>query len=272
MFRAIGRYIRALGYLLVGKVDRARQTLNTNPDVVRATYDRVIQEKKSRIHQYMEAVGSMIAQEERKKSALKRITEEVTRLQKLRDGAAAMARKVVERHSGNTEAVKTDAEYIKCQAAYKDFSSTLVEKEERCRELEDDIKALASNIGGHKTQLEGLRRELEKIKQEKHATVADMMTAKEEKEIADMISGISKDRTHEELQELRDTRDKAKATARVSREMAGTDVARSEAEFLEYANMSTADSEFDALIGLSKETDTSETEAEPVDRTQIPES
>lgn len=271
MFRAIGRYFRALGYLMVGKVDRARQTLNTNPDVVRATYDRVIQEKKARIHQYMEAVGSMIAQEEKKKSSLKRITEEVTRLTKLRDGAAAMARKVVERHKGNSEAVKSDPEYIKCQAAYQDFSSSLAEKEERCLELENDIKGLATNVGGHKTQLEGLRRELEKIKQEKHSTVADMMTAKEEKEIADMISGISKDKTSEELQELRDTRDKAKATARVSREMAGTDVARSEAEFMEYASKSSADTEFDALIGLGKEAETTTPETDSADRTQIPE-
>ena len=69
MFRAIGRYLRAIGYLLVGKVDRARQSLTTNPDVVRATYDRVIEEKKSRIHEYKDAVGAMIAQEEKKKSS-----------------------------------------------------------------------------------------------------------------------------------------------------------------------------------------------------------
>ena len=71
-----------------------------------------------------------------------------------------------------------------------------------------------------------------------------------------MLTGISKDRTHEELQELRDVRDQAKATARVSREMAGVDTKRSEAEFLEYATKAEADTEFDALIGLTqKESD-----------------
>lgn len=270
MFRAIGRYFRAIGYLLVGKVDRARQAISMNPDVVRATYDKVIEEKKNRIHQYKDAVGGMIAQEEKKKSALKRLTEDVTRLKKLREGAAAMARKVVQRHNGDTEAVKNDPEYLKCQAAYKDFSSTLAEKEDRCLDLENEIKELARGIAGHKTQLESLLRDLEKIKEEKHATVADLITAKEEKEIADMISGISKDRTAEELQELRDVRDQAKATARVSREMAGTDVQRSEAEFLEYASKSEADDEFDALIGLGKEADTAS--SEQVDKTRIPES
>ena len=270
MFRAVGRFFRAVGYLLTGRVDRARQALSTSPDVVRATFDRVIQEKKSSIHQYKDAVGAMIAQEEKKKGQLKRITEDVSRLTKLRDGAAAMARKVVARHNGDTEAVKSDPEYQKCQSAYQDFSSTLNEKESRCQELEADIAELAKNVGGHKTQLEGLLRELEKLKEEKHATVADMMTAKEEKEISDMITGISNDRTSEELQELRDVRDQAKATARISREMAGTDAKRSEEEFLQYAEENVADSEFDALIGLTQKEGDSEGGEAP-DKTRIPE-
>ncbi len=270
MFRSISRYFRALGYLLVGKVDRARQTLNANPDVVRATYDRVIEEKKKRIHQYKDAVGAMIAQEEKKKSSLKRLSDDVNKLRKLREGAAAMARKLVEQYNGDAEAVKADPKYAKAQAAFQDFSSTLAEKEEHIGELEAEIMAITQNVAGHKTQLESLLRELEKIKGEKHSTVAELITAREEKEIADMITGISNDRTAEELQELRDIRDQSKATARVSREMAGTDVARSEAEFLEYAEKSVSHSEFDKLIGLSKETES--TTPEQADKTRIPES
>lgn len=270
MFRAIGRYIRAIGYLLTGKVDSARKSLSLNPDVVRSTYDNVIEEKKKRIHQYKDAVGAMVAQEEKKKSTLKRITQEIARLQKLRDGAAAMARKVVERHKGNPESVKSDPEYLKCQAAFKDFSSSFAEKEEHCTELEEDIETIEKTVSGHKTQLQSLLRELEAIKQEKHESVADIITAKEEREIADMVAGISQDRTSEELQELRDIRDQAKATARISREMTGLDTKRSEAEFLEFAAQSTADSEFDALMGLSQQAEQS-TE-EPADKTRIPES
>ncbi len=179
-----------------------------------------------------------------------------------------MAKKVVERHNGDIEAVKSDQEYVKCQAAFKDFSSTLDSKEERCQELESEIQELSRNVAAHKTQLESLLREMERVQQEKHATVAEIITAKEEQEIADMLSGISKDRTNEELQDLRDLRDRAKATARVSREMAGTDAARSEAEFLEYATKSAADDEFDKLIGLSKQADATTTDT--ADRTRIP--
>jgi len=268
MFRAIGRYFRAIGYLLVGKIDSARMVLSTNPTVVGATFDNIIEEKRKRIQQYKDAIGAMIAQREKKQADLKRQTEEVERLGKLKDGAAAMARKVVERHNGDIEAVKTDPEYLKCQASFKDFSSTLEEKEARCTELEADAKQIDETIEGHKIQIQSLLREFEKIKVEKHETIADMVTAKEEQELADMVSGLSDDRSAQELQEMRELRQKARGKAQISREVAGMDVKRSEQEFLEYATSSTADNEFDALIGLTKKEDDKD---EPTDKTRIPE-
>ena len=83
MFRAIGKYIRAVGYLITGRIDRARQELSKNPYVVQATYDRVITEKKQRIQQYKDAVARMIAQEEKKAARIKQLTEEVNKLEQL---------------------------------------------------------------------------------------------------------------------------------------------------------------------------------------------
>ena len=65
MFRAIGRYLRAFGYLITGRIDAARQELSRNPYVVQATFDRIIQEKRNRIQQYKDAVSRMIAQQEK---------------------------------------------------------------------------------------------------------------------------------------------------------------------------------------------------------------
>ncbi len=67
---------------------------------------------------------------------------------------------------------------------------------------------------------------------------------------------------------MRELRQKASANARVSRELAGMDTQRAEAEFLEYAQASEADDEFDALIGLAKK---EKTPAEPAKDTPIPE-
>ena len=268
MFGAIFRYVRAIGYFVTGNIDEARKTLNQSPYVVQATFDHIIEDKSKRIQQYKQAVAGLIAQEEKKKAELKRQSEEVSRLQQLRDGAAAMARKLVERHSGNVDAIKADPEYAKCQAAFADFSSTLKEKESRCAELESDIAEIEKTVAGHKVQLQSLMRDLEKVKQEKHATVADMITSREEREISDMISGISEDRTSKELQEMRDMRQQTKASAKISREMAGLDTKRSEEEFLKYASENRANDEFDALIGLGKQ---SETPTNEPTRSKIPE-
>jgi phage shock protein A len=270
MFRAIGRFFRSLGYFLTGKIDTARGGLSTSPEVIRATYDSIVEEKKKRLRQYKDAVAAMIAQEEKKAAELKTQTEEVTKLGKLREGAAAMARKVVERHHGDIDAVRRDPDYVKCQAAFKDFGSTLEEKEKRCQELEADVNTIHVSIAQHKNELLNLLREIEKIKQEKHETVADLMTAREEKELADMMVGISEDRASRELQELRDLRSKAKADARVAREVAGLDAKHLEDEFLEYAAKSAVDNEFDALIGLTKQ-EPKEGEAEGPEKTRIPE-
>ena len=269
MFNAIGKYFRAVWYFMTFRVNKASETLRMNPGVISANYDRVIKEKKDRLNQYKDAVSSMIAQEETKKEKLRSLTEEIDKLEKLKAGAAAKAKSVVDKYNGDIAAVKTDPDYVKCQAAFKDFSSTLAEKQQRASELDEDLKQLVANVSGHKTQIQSLMRDLDKLKEEKHDAVADVLSATEEKQIADMMTGLSNDRTSEELRELREMRQKANANARISRELAGMDTQRAEAEFMEYAATSEADDEFDALIGLSKK---EESQPAPQQQdTQIPE-
>ncbi len=269
MFKAIGRYFRALGYLLTGRVGKATETLNSNPAVISANYDRIIEEKRKRLNQYKDAVSAMIAQEESKKEKLRAVTEDITKLEKLKAGAASKAKSLVEKYSGDPAAVKNDPEYIKCQSAFKDFSSTLAEKLKRAQELDDDLKALVNNVTGHKNQITSLMRELDKIKEEKHDAVADVLSATEEKQIADMVTGISNDKTSEELRELREVRTKASANAKISRELAGMDSKRAENEFLEYAQSSDTDNEFDQLIGLAAKKESASTPSPDV---KVPES
>ncbi|PYI87724.1 MAG: hypothetical protein DME26_05205 [Verrucomicrobia bacterium] len=258
MFGAIGRWIKAVGYLLTGQIDSARRVLDTNPHVVRAKYDAIIREKVSRIHTYKQAVAGLIAQQENKMAAVKSLTDEVGNLERLKAGALAKAKQTVERlkATGRTEEeVKTNEDYKRCLAAYNDFSSTLAEKQARIAENEQDIETYRKNIGDHKVQLQQLLRDVDKIRSESADAVADVITAKQEKDIADMLSGIAQDGTAKELQDLRQLRQELKAEARVSKEMAGTDTKAQEAEFLEYARSSQSNTEFDSLIGLGAKTE-----------------
>ncbi|MGE0608389.1 MAG: hypothetical protein AB7O62_14935 [Pirellulales bacterium] len=279
MFSAIGRYFRAFGYLITGRIDSARKTLSANPHVIAATFDRIVQEKTTQIGQYKDAVAQMIAQQEKKVATLKKLTEEANRLEQLKQGAAAKAKSVVDKLKGqgvDMETIKQNEDYKNCLAAYNDFSSTLREKTDRISELESDIKQLGENISGHKVQLTGLLRDLDKLREESAATVADMLTAKEEENIADMVAGISNERFSKELQDMRDLRAQSKAKARISREIAGTDTKKQEADFMEYAKAGVNTDEFDKLIGLASEADKAaqaeESPSQQQEKSRLPES
>lgn len=256
MFNAIARFFRAIGYLFTGRVDNARRDLSRNPHVIQATFDRVVEEKKNRIHQYKDAVARMIAQEETKKARIGELSNEIVRLSQLREGAAAKAKTLVDRlkaQGQGMEQIKANEEYVKCLAAFNDFTSSLKEKEGHVGELEKDVREISGTVAGHKIQLQSLLREVDKIRDEANQTVADVITHREEEEINQMLVGIGEDRTSRELEDMRALRQEQKAKARIAREMAGTDTAVMENEFLEYARTGVATDEFDRLIGLAGE-------------------
>jgi len=266
MFRAIGRWLKALGYLLTGRIDSARRALDTNPHVVRAKYDEIIRDKISRIQQYKQAVAGLIAQQENKMAKVKGLTDDMKKLERLKAGALAKAKQSVEalkKAGKSTDEVQSDADYMKCQSAFSDFTSTLVEKQDRITELEADIQNYGKRIDEHKVQLQHLLRDIENIKVEAADAVADVITAKQEKEIGDTLAGIAQDGTAGELQRLRQLRQEMKAEAKISKELSGIESQAQEAEFLEYARSSSADSEFDALVGLASEHDAPATEDAP---------
>ncbi len=275
MFKALGRWIKAVGYLLTGKVDSARRILDSNPHVIQAKYDEIIEEKVSRIHQYKQAVSGLLAQEESKLARIRQLTEETSNLERLKAGALAKAKQSVAklRSEGKSkEEIHADEDYKKCQAAFQQFSATLAEKQQHIEELEGDVENYAKNIADHKVQLQQLIREVDKLRDEKSDAVAEVISAKHEKEIADTFASIAQDGTTEELQSLRKIRQEIKAEARISSEIAGTDTKAQQAEFLEYARTSQSSSEFDSLLGLDEDApkDAPE-EKDKKERTSLPE-
>ena len=275
MFGAIGRWFKSLSYLLTGRIDSARRGVDTKAHTVRAKYDAVVKEKSSRIQQYVQAVAGLMAQRENKLAKLADLTREVERLERVKTGALGMARQHVQSLAGQSkEAVQQDPEYQKCLSAYNDFSATLDEKQARIAELEQDVEQCDRNVDDHKIQLQQLKREIEQIKVEAHEAVADIVTATQEKEIADALAGIAEDGSAGELARLRQLRQEVRAEAQISKELAGTGGKAQEAEFLEYARASVVNDEFDALIGLAEaadETPLPEAEKETEGKSPLPE-
>ena len=261
---AIWRYVKSFLYLITGQIDKSRRALDSNPNVMKAKFNDIIKSKVDQIHTYKQAVATLIAQQEKKMAKVKALTQDVRKLENLKAGALAMAKQTVAKLQGEgktKEEVHADPEYKKCLTAYNDFAATLIEKQDHIKDLEGDIGEYDGSIANHKINLQQLQRDIEKLKSEAADAVADVITSKEETELADMINGISKDGMGKELQNLRDLRHEMRAEARISREMAGTDTKVQEAEFLEYARSNTATDEFDALLGMAEGTESAETAA-----------
>lgn len=271
MFSAIGRYFRAFFLLITGNINSARRALMTNSVVVEATYDDIVKEKTNSVRKFKDAVARMIAQNEEKREKHKEIIADIERYTQLKNGAQKKAQSLVAKYNGDTARVKLDPDYAKCLAAFKDFSSTLTEKEKLAEEFENGIADRDRTISEHKTSITSLMREIDKIKSEKHETVAEIISAKEEQEIHDMMSGISQTDHSKDLQELRDLRREAKAKATMSREMSGLSNKNEENDFLSFAESSKATDEFDALIGLGKESAKDFAEKEFLGENKLPE-
>ena len=261
---AIWRYVKSFLYLITGQIDKSRRVLDSNPNVMKAKFDDIIKSKVDQIHTYKQAVATLIAQQEKKMAKVKSLTEEVQKLENLKAGALAMAKQTVAKLHGEgktKEEVHADPDYKKCLTAYNDFAATLTEKQDHIKDLENDIGEYDGSIANHKINLQQLQRDIEKLKSEAADAVADVITAKEERDLSDMLNGISKDGMAKELQDMRDLRHEMRAEARVSREMAGTDSKQQEAQFLEYARSNTASDEFDSLLNMAEGTEGAETSA-----------
>jgi uncharacterized coiled-coil DUF342 family protein len=247
-FRAIGRYIAAFFYLLTGQIENAKKALNRNPNVIAATYDAIVEQKVANIKTMEKAVAGLIVQEEGKRTKVRQLSEDIAKLENLKIGAVTKSKKVLQKYNGNGDEAKNDPEYLKHQAAFRDFTSSLEEKKNHAADLEEDVKRLSADITSHKNQMQTMLRELDKIKSEKHDTIAEVISVSERKKIDDMLNGISVDKSSKELDDMRQMRQQVRAEGRVSREMGSISTAQEEADYLDYAHSNEADQEFEKLI------------------------
>jgi len=242
MFKAMGRFFRAIGHLLTGKIDASSKGLNENPAVVRARFDELIEKKRDSILQVRNAVAGLIRNVERKRSELKNTKTDIEKKERLMNGAKAMAAKLAKDKS--REDAQKDPEFVKCMKAYQDFKSSLELLQQRKEGLEADVKQTEEDAKGYEIQLQSLHREMQELLDERERSVADVAMARETRAASEALAGIANDGTADDLRRLRESVSQAKAEAQVTSRLAGTDVAKQESEFLEMAGSMEAESEF----------------------------
>ena len=252
MLKAFGRFLKALGHKIGGIFGRKTEKLMQDADTMKGAYQDVIDEKKGRIQEYMKAVGEMSAQNERRVSRVKKLTEEIQHLEKVKAGALGKAQQHqadLQSQGKTADEISHDEMMLKLRAAFADASSTLTSKQEQIAQIEGEIADAKKRIGSHKVQLQTMQREIAKLKEESSEAVADVKSAQFEKSIADTLAGISEDSTDQTLEMLRSTRDNARGQAAIAREVAGNDAGALENELAAFGADSAGASEFDQLLG-----------------------
>ncbi len=277
MANGFTRFFKAIWYSLTGRAHEQADKLMENPEAVRGAYEDIIRDKQGNIQRYKNAIGQLIALVEQKKNSLKGLTDDIDKLEQMKAGAIAKAKSTsaeLQKAGTPDEEIKQHPDYVRCVTSYNDFHSTLEEKNARIDELEQDIERAQEDIQSHKLQITGLHRDLDKIKTEQSEAVADLITAREQEEVADMLSGISTDGTSAELSRMREIREKAKGRSKVAQELAGTDSRAEEEEFLAAARSTSATDEFDSLIFGAQESDaekkTDDSEEEKESNSELP--
>lgn len=261
MFKAISRFLKTVGRLFTGRINEKTDSIAEDSHVVREEYNEVIEQKTRQVRDIRDAVAGLMAQQERKRTQAESLLNDINELEKKKVGAVAYAKKAAEGKS--KEEAAQSAEYVRAMEAFKNFSSTLEEKKARLVDLENDIEAGAKQIESYKQQLINFQRDLEKIKAEKHQAVAEITMAKHQREVNEALAGIGKDDTAEQLSNLRDRVRKVGSQAKITSELAGTDVAAEEAEFLNMAEESMARNEFDSMIFGEEKTEAPAEEDKP---------
>lgn len=254
VFGALGRWMKAAGYLLTGRIDSARKALDANPNVMNAKYDEMIRAMSIKIKQYVDAAAKVSSNVARKKAALQVNSAEIEKLDLLKNGAINRAKSVAEKLQAKGIDPNADVEYTQHRSAYNDFSSTLVEKMKTRKELEDAVKQGEDTNKNNLFTLKGLQREYENLKSEQGEMVGRMISAAQERELNEMVSGLSADTGNigSERSKIREMVMEAEAGAKITGQVAGTDARRAEDEYISAAIGSAANDEFDNIVGIIK--------------------
>ena len=274
LFKAFGRFCRAILYSCAGDFSKWSEKFETNTGYVTAEYEDIQDDQVRSIKDTTDAVAGLMEIVGQKEHRLKTLTQQIGDLQKKQVGAKAKAKKTVDalqKAGKSMEEIQNDPTVLKCSGFFEDFSSSITNKEEEATNLEHEIEKHNGDLGRYKNQLSRMHAELKKIKAEKHETIADLEIAKQEEKVNAAILGISDSKTAERRGRIQELRRKRRAKADINAEMAGIANEDAEEEFLDFATKSEAQSDFFDSIGIADETPPETESTETESGTRIPE-
>ncbi len=207
----VTRFFKALWYTITGRAHKQGNKLFENPEALRGAYEDIIREKQENIQRYKRAIEQLIAFVDQKKKSLKSIIEDIDRFEQMKADAITEVENTstqLKKAGKSDEEIEQHPDYLRSVISYKDFHATLEEKNAHVAELERDIEREVKDIESHQLQITIFHRDLEKIKTQQTEAIAALITARQQEEIADMLSGISPVDSSEQLTRMQKIREK----------------------------------------------------------------
>ncbi|MFN7973359.1 MAG: hypothetical protein U0166_13600 [Acidobacteriota bacterium] len=255
IFGAIGRVFR----VGAGKVENASDAaLAGSPDAIKATF-RMTKDKWIKEYKELEAgVSQLILIREQKTTELEKTLEKMEKLSERMEGALALAEKEPGKQAAHGE-------------AYARFQKEHAEASTRAEELKKEVEALTARAEDYKQQLSRFERDIRGLDEKQAEAVADIVSSQSVIRLNDQLKGFAQDRFSKDLQAIEAQRQKLKAQAKLSTELAGVQSAKQDADYEVAGKTSVGESDFAKKLAERKARTeegrlTSEKQAAPPER------
>lgn len=225
MFSALMRWLKALGYVLLGQVEMARKVWAGDVHLLMEKCDEMLRLQAEQIHQYHEAVAALRGQQEKRAASIKVLVAEMNKLEQHKAEMLAKAKaRVAEVGATGPAEARADEVYQTCLLAYQQSDSLLREKQKRRDVLEEDVAHYEISIAEHASRIQRMTHEQEQLKTEMADAMMDMDMAAQEKKLADALQEITSGAGVGLPTALQHLRHEAKLEAHVSEKMTTADV------------------------------------------------
>jgi len=237
IFASISRFIFTLGGLLASKVDDGSDAIVSTPAGVKAAYRQTRDKWTKQYHDVRDAVSQLMMVMEQKLAEIKSLEEEERNLEVKKRGAVEKFRET------------KDEKY---QKAFQDYHTRDAEVERRLAELQTETQTLRTQIDRYKGQLTEMQAQIVNLDKKEAEAIADIVSAKQITALNDRMSNLSTTLEDENLQAIEKIRQKAKAKAKLSEELAGTDRRELDREVMAAGMTNAAQDEFSRLLAESQ--------------------
>ncbi len=260
MFRAIGRFFKAMGYAMTGRIDEARKTMNSDPNVIRAVVDEEVEQMRHNAREYSNSIAGRDLEKTKKRSKIIQLSQEIADAEKVRASArqriAARATELAKAGKNSAEEMAVDQEMQKHRDKNDEKSKEITSKQTLVDQLKAGIVEDDKQIDSMMLNLRRQNAQIEKTGAKADELISRVIQAQEEKRQHERESGLAAVGSNSKvLQEIEEGVARTESQARVAGMLAGADTKNSDAQYLDAYRDPASDDEFAALIAHAVKTE-----------------